>query len=88
LKKKKETVESGYWPIYRYNPQLLAENKNPFIYETRDPKTDMLDFLMGEGRYKVLKREFPENADNLLKRAVQFKKDKHEYYKKLIQLQS
>jgi pyruvate-ferredoxin/flavodoxin oxidoreductase len=87
IEEEKRAVESGYWPIYRYNPQLLAENKNPFIYETRDPKTDMLDFLMGEGRYTTLKREFPDNADNLLKRAVQFKKDKHEYYKKLSQME-
>jgi pyruvate-ferredoxin/flavodoxin oxidoreductase len=87
IEEEKRAVESGYWSIYRYNPQLLAENKNPFIYETRDPKADMLDFLMGEGRYATLKRQFPDNADDLLNRAVQFKKDKHEYYKKFSQMQ-
>jgi hypothetical protein len=46
----------------------------------------MLDFLIGEGRYATLKREFPDNAENLLKRAVQFKKDKHEFYKKFSQI--
>jgi pyruvate-ferredoxin/flavodoxin oxidoreductase len=86
IEEEKRAVESGYWSIYRYNPQLLAENKNPFIYETRDPKADMLDFLIGEGRYATLKREFPDNAENLLKRAVQFKKDKHEFYKKFSQI--
>ncbi len=82
----KNAVLSGYWPIYRYNPQIVKEGKNPFIYETKDPKSDMMDFLMNEVRYNTLKRQFPEIADDLYKQAVQFKKDKHEYYKKLGQI--
>lgn len=82
----KEAVLSGYWPLYRYNPELVKEGKNPFIYETKDPKTDMMDFMLNEGRYKTLKRQFPEVADELLDKAVKFKQDKHEYYKKLSEL--
>jgi pyruvate-ferredoxin/flavodoxin oxidoreductase len=82
----KEAVTSGYWPLYRYNPELEKEGKNPFNYETKDPKTNMMDFLLNEGRYKILKRQFPEIADDLLDRAVKFKQDKHEYYKKLSNL--
>ena len=82
----KNAVLSGYWPIYRYNPDLTKEGKHPFIYETRDPKSDMLDFLMNEVRYNVLKRQFPEIADNLYKQAIEFKKKKHEFYKKFSQI--
>jgi pyruvate-ferredoxin/flavodoxin oxidoreductase len=87
MEEEKTAVESGYWNLYRYNPQLSAEGKNPFIYETRDPKTDMIDFLLNEGRYTTLKRQFPEEADKLFERAIQFKKDKHDYYKKLSRLE-
>ncbi len=82
----KEAVTSGYWPLYRFNPELEAEGKNPFVYETKDAKTDMMDFMLNEGRYKTLKRQFPDVADALLDKAVKFKKDKHEYYKKLSKL--
>jgi len=82
----KNAVLSGYWPIYRYNPDLTKEGKLPFIYETRDPKSDMLDFLMNEVRYNVLKRQFPEIADDLYKQAIEFKKKKHEFYKKFSQI--
>ena len=84
----KEAVTSGYWPLYRFNPELKAEGKNPFVYETKDAKTDMMDFMLNEGRYKTLKRQFPEIADTLLDKAVKFKQDKHEYYKKLSKLGS
>jgi len=82
----KEAVTSGYWPLYRFNPELEAEGKNPFIYETKDAKTDMMDFMLNEGRYNTLKRQFPDVADALLDKAVKFKKNKHEYYKKLSDL--
>jgi pyruvate-ferredoxin/flavodoxin oxidoreductase len=82
----KNAVDSGYWHLYRFNPDLAKEGKNPFIYETKDPKMDMMDFLMNEIRYNTLKRQFPDVADNLYKQAVQFKKNKHAYYKKLSEL--
>jgi pyruvate-ferredoxin/flavodoxin oxidoreductase len=82
----KNAVLSGYWPIYRYDPKLTKEGKQPFIYETKDPKSDMLDFLMNESRYSVLKRQFPEIADDLYKQAIEFKKNKHEFYKKFSQI--
>jgi pyruvate-ferredoxin/flavodoxin oxidoreductase len=83
IEEEKKAVACGYWPLYRFDPRLSEEGKNAFIYETKDPQTDMLDFLMGETRYKTLKWQFPEVADKLYERAVQFKKDKHEFYKKL-----
>ncbi len=86
IHEEKLAVESGYWNLYRYNPSLAEEGKNPFLYETKDPKGDMMKFLLGESRYKTLTHQFPEVADNLLKRAVKFKEMKHDYYKKLSDL--
>jgi pyruvate-ferredoxin/flavodoxin oxidoreductase len=82
----KDAVRSGYWPLYRYDPRLKEEGKNPFNYETRDPKMDMMDFLMNEVRYTSLKKKFPGVADKLYEEAVEFKKDKHKFYKKYSEL--
>ncbi|HDP94261.1 MAG TPA: pyruvate:ferredoxin (flavodoxin) oxidoreductase [Candidatus Aminicenantes bacterium] len=82
----KNAVISGYWPLFRYNPARAKEGKNPFLYESRDPKMNMMDFLMNETRYNTLQRQFPEIADGLYQRAVESKQDKHEYFKKLSQL--
>jgi len=83
IEEEKNAVNAGYWPLYRYNPDLAKEGKNPFVYETKDPSTDMMDFLMNETRYKSLKQQFPDVADNLFKLAVEDKQKRHAYYKKL-----
>ena len=82
----KKAVQAGYWPLYRYNPQLSKEGKNPFLYETRDPSGDLMEFLLSETRYNALKRQFPEVADGLYKKAIELKQEKHEYYKKWSQI--
>ncbi len=86
VQEEKLAVQSGYWPLYRYNPALTEENKNPFIYESKDPTVKMMDFLMNEGRYTILKRQFPDLAEGLYEQAIDNKKNKHEYYKKLSSL--
>ncbi|HUU04502.1 MAG TPA: pyruvate:ferredoxin (flavodoxin) oxidoreductase [Patescibacteria group bacterium] len=82
----KKAVQSGYWPLYRYNPALGAEGKNPFVYESKDPTVGMQDFLAKEIRFATLKLQFPDIADRLYEQAVAFKKNKHDYYKKLSEL--
>jgi pyruvate-ferredoxin/flavodoxin oxidoreductase len=82
----KKAVQSGYWPLYRYNPAMIAAGKNPFIYESKDPTLDLQDFLAHEIRYSTLKLQFPDVADGLYEQAVALKKSKHEYYKKLSEL--
>ena len=79
-------MQSGYWPLYRYNPALGPEGKNPFIYESKDPSLDLQDFLAHEIRYSTLKLQFPDVADGLYAQAVALKKSKHDYYKKLSEL--
>ena len=58
----KLAVNSGYWPLYRYNPGLKAEGKNPFILDSKAPDGSLRDFLAGEIRYASLKKTFPEEA--------------------------
>ena len=79
----KKAVEAGYWPLYRYNPDLAAEGKNPFTLDSKDPKESFQDFIMGEVRYASLKKQFPEVAGQLFQRAEKEAVDKIDYYKKL-----
>jgi pyruvate-ferredoxin/flavodoxin oxidoreductase len=58
-------VKSGYWPLYRYNPALKAEGKNPFSLDCKKPDGSIRDFLAGEIRYASLKKTFPEEAARL-----------------------
>ncbi|MFH1677129.1 MAG: pyruvate:ferredoxin (flavodoxin) oxidoreductase [bacterium] len=64
-------VEAGYWPLYRYNPLLVLEGKNPFQLDSKEPKGDLHKFLMGEGRYASLVTTFPEEAKKLHSRLVE-----------------
>ena len=61
----KLAVQSGYWPLYRYNPALKAEGKNPFILDSKKPDGSLKQFLQGEIRYASLQRTFPEEAERL-----------------------
>ncbi|MGI6150421.1 MAG: pyruvate:ferredoxin (flavodoxin) oxidoreductase [Christensenellales bacterium] len=79
----KAAVEAGYWHTYRYNPDLAAEGKNPFILDSKPPKADYKDFIMGEVRYASLTKLFPETAKELFERAEQEAKEKRAYYEKL-----
>ena len=58
-------VKSGYWPLYRYNPELADEGKNPFVLESKDPDGSLQEFLSGENRYGLLERTFPEESKKL-----------------------
>lgn len=79
----KKAVEAGYWPLYRYNPQLAQEGKNPFILDYKTPTASFRDFLMGEIRYTSLKKQFPEKAEQLFAKAEADAKARLEQYKKL-----
>ena len=61
----KLAVQSGYWPLYRYNPQLKAEGKNPFILDSKEPDGTLQEFLSGEVRYASLEKSFPEESKKL-----------------------
>ncbi|MDR0850156.1 MAG: pyruvate:ferredoxin (flavodoxin) oxidoreductase [Christensenellaceae bacterium] len=61
----KKAVECGYWHLYRYNPSLLEQNKNPFTLDSNPPTRDYLEFLEGESRYAALKKIDPKLATEL-----------------------
>jgi len=65
----KRAVEAGYWHLYRYNPLLEDEGKNPFIFDSKEPTADFMEFIGSENRYTSLKLMFPEVADQLFAQA-------------------
>ncbi|MBW1989596.1 MAG: pyruvate:ferredoxin (flavodoxin) oxidoreductase [Deltaproteobacteria bacterium] len=61
----KLAVESGYWPLYRFDPRLAADGKNPFVLDSKAPDGSIREFLDGEVRYASLKKSFPDEAEKL-----------------------
>ncbi|QTA80544.1 Pyruvate:ferredoxin oxidoreductase [Desulfonema limicola] len=61
----KLAVQAGYWPLYRYNPTLKSEGKNPFILDSKEPDGTLQEFLSGEVRYAALEKLFPEESKKL-----------------------
>lgn len=76
-------VETGYWANYRYNPELVGTEKNPFSLDSKDPSGDFQEFLQGEVRYASLKRSFPDEADELYKKTEADAQARLAGYKKL-----
>ncbi|NCB31268.1 MAG: pyruvate:ferredoxin (flavodoxin) oxidoreductase, partial [Clostridia bacterium] len=83
----KKAVEAGYWPLYRYNPVLAEQGKNPFSLDSKPAKSSYKDFIMGEVRYASLAKLFPDVAAELFERAETEAKDKYGYYQKLNDMQ-
>ena len=79
----KRAVEAGYWPLYRFNPNLKLEGKNPFTLDSKEPSSDYIDFILSETRYKTLKKLFPQDADVLFARAAEEAKERYAYYKNM-----
>ncbi|MCQ2175830.1 MAG: pyruvate:ferredoxin (flavodoxin) oxidoreductase [Bacteroidales bacterium] len=83
-KEEKLAVDCGYWHLYRYNPALEAEGKNPFTLDSKEPDwTKFQDFLKGEVRFASLYKLFPERAEELLQKTEEFAKIRLETYKRL-----
>jgi pyruvate-ferredoxin/flavodoxin oxidoreductase len=79
----KKAVDSGYWALYRFNPQLKDAGKNPFVLESKEPTIPFRDFIMGEVRYSSLKLQFPEVAEALFVKTEQDAKERLASYKRL-----
>ena len=79
----KRAVDSGYWSLYRYNPLLKDENKNPFMLDSKEPSLNFQEFLMGEVRYSSLKKQFPEIAQELFNKTEKDAKERLNQYKNL-----
>ena len=79
----KDAVEAGYWQLYRYNPMLEAEGKNPFQMDSKEPDWDKFqDFLNSEVRFSSLKKAFPREAGDLFKAAEENARWRYNMYKR------
>jgi pyruvate-ferredoxin/flavodoxin oxidoreductase len=79
----KRAVETGYWVLYRYDPRRKETGENPFMLDSKEPKGDFKEFLMGEVRFSSLTRTFPENAKTLFQKAEEDMKERYETYKQM-----
>jgi pyruvate-ferredoxin/flavodoxin oxidoreductase len=76
-------VESGYWPIYRYDPRLAEEGKNPLQLDSKGPKIPLEDYAYNETRYKMLKKSYPERAEKLMKLAQEDVNEQWKVYEQM-----
>lgn len=79
----KKAVECGYWHLYRYDPRLKQEGKNPFTLDSKEPTGDFQQFLMGQNRYASLKLSFPKKAQELYDKATQDAQERYSGYRRL-----
>jgi pyruvate-ferredoxin/flavodoxin oxidoreductase len=83
LEQQKLAVQSGYWPLYRYNPKLVEEGKNPLIIDSKDPSIPLEQYVYNETRYRMLVQSDEQRAEMLLKQAQQDVKSRWELYKQM-----
>ena len=83
MNQQKLAVNSGVWPIYRYNPDLKAEGKNPLKLDYKEPSIPVKDFAYNETRFKMLVQSNEERAEKLMKHAQQDAEAKWKYYSQL-----
>ena len=79
----KKAVETGYWVLYRYNPQLKEQGKNPFILDSKEPGLSVKEFLKGEKRYTSLRQTFPDRVDVYWNTFEKVVKERYEFFKLL-----
>jgi pyruvate-ferredoxin/flavodoxin oxidoreductase len=84
LDQQKLAVDSGYWPLYRYNPDLIAEGKSPFTLDSKAPKIPFRNYAYNETRYKMLTKSHPEHAKKLIELAQEDVNEKWDYYSGLV----
>ena len=83
MQNQKAAVDSGHWQLYRFNPDLTTEGKNPFKLESKAPKIPLKEYAYMETRYKMLTKSDPEEAEKLIVHAQQDVLDKWKVYEQL-----
>jgi pyruvate-ferredoxin/flavodoxin oxidoreductase len=83
----KNAVQSGYWPLFRYNPALAAEGKNPFQLDSRAPALPLEKYIYNETRYTMLAHSNPEAAKRLLQEAQQDVQNRWRFYEYLAKME-
>ncbi len=82
----KKAVECGHWPLFRYDPRLVAEGKNPLQMDSKEPTIAFEEYAYGENRYRVLKKVKPEEAGMLMAQATQVVRRRYDLYRKLSEM--
>lgn len=86
LNQQKLAVDSGHWPLFRFNPDLPEAGKSPFVLDSRGPKIPLADYIYNETRYKMLTKINPGRAKELLKLAEENIESRWKVYEKLSSL--
>ncbi len=77
-------VKAGYWHLYRFNPELKKEGKNPFILDSNEPNLDSFrDFIMSEVRYNSLAKLYPAQAEQLFAKTQEDARERYDFYRRL-----
>ena len=87
LDHQKLAVNSGHWVLYRYNPELTAQGKNPLSLDSKEPTVALEDYIYSENRYKVLQKSKPEHAQQLLLLAQGDVKRQQEIYRQMAEME-
>ena len=87
LEQQKLAVQTGYWPLYRYDPRLKAEGKNPFQLDSKAPSVPLKDYIYNETRYRMLVQSMPERAELLLAEAQKAVEERWRKYEQLANMQ-
>ena len=82
----KLAVESGYWPLYRYNPELIKQGQNPFVLDSKAPDGTIQEFLSGETRFAALEKSLPEESKRLRAKIEEEVTDKYTMFKMMAQI--
>lgn len=86
VEQQKLAVQSGYWNLYRFNPMLAKEGKNPLIIDSKEPSITVEDYMKTETRFKTIMQTFPERAKELADFANRAAKRKYSIYKQLAEI--
>ncbi len=87
LEESKAAVDSGHWLLYRYDPRLAQEGKNPLQLDSKEPSIPLKDFMNRQVRFRSLKQEDPARAELLAEKAQAFVKSRYELYRQLAAMQ-
>lgn len=83
----KRAVDAGYWHLWRFNPELKEQGKNPFVLDSKEPKEDFVEFLKGEVRYTSLMAAFPQEAEVLFAKAQEDAKERYDSYVRMANIE-
>ncbi|PUU94466.1 MAG: putative pyruvate-flavodoxin oxidoreductase [Halanaerobium sp.] len=83
VSQEKDAVKAGYWHLFRFNPELKEQGKNPFSMDSKEPTESFRDFILSEVRFSSLQKTFPDLAEELFERSEQDAKERYQSYKRL-----